>query len=132
MVPGRERLHVPSILTMVLGGFVAGIAALGLIVTLFPEVMELLRRMLGGTVEATPLRLLMGWLVLTGGFVLYGGWQLRVGRSMGLAVVTCIALALPCSTSSCFVVGFPLALWIFIVLTDAKVQRTFGMPLSDG
>lgn len=130
MVPGREKLNIPSILTMCLGGFVAGIAFIGLVFTLVPFLLELIQKLLGMGSHGPPpspemIRGLLAYLVVTGSFILFGGWRMRVGQSLGLAVVTAVVLMLPCCTSSCFVVGLPLGIWVLMVLMGRGVRDSF-------
>lgn len=130
MVRGRERLNVPSILTMCLGGFVAGLAFIGLGFTLVPILLELIQKLLQAGSPGPPpspgmIRGILGYLLFTGSFILFGGWQMRVGRSFGLAVATAFTLMLPCCTSSCFVIGLPLGIWVLMVLFGRQVRDTF-------
>lgn len=132
MVRGRERLNVPSILTLLLGGFVAALSAIGLVFTLVPLLLELMQKLLelGGGHGPPPspgmIRGILGYLLFTGSFILFGGWQMRVGKSFGLAVATAFTLMLPCCTSSCFVIGFPLGIWVLLVLFGRQVRDTFS------
>ncbi|MFO0599489.1 MAG: hypothetical protein U0228_29555 [Myxococcaceae bacterium] len=127
LVPGREKLHVPSVLVIVLGIFVSGVAAIGLLMSLVPPLWKFFELLLAPLKLGRPALMgLMAYLVLSGALLAWGGWQLRVGRSMAFATMTCVMLALPCCTSSCFVLGLPLAIWVFVLLMDPKIRDTFG------
>lgn len=135
MVPGREKLNVPSKLTIALGAFVGGLCAIGLLMSLYRPSLELLvqvHQLMGGSPdgkyglsEVEVLRLAMGWLVFGGTLTALGGWYLRFGRSMPLAILTCVGMATPCCTSSCYVVGLPLGITIFVLLLNQQVRDTF-------
>ncbi|MFT3710075.1 MAG: hypothetical protein QM817_20775 [Archangium sp.] len=119
-------------MTIGLGGFISVLCFLGVLITLVPPLMALMQQLLaiGSTRHGEPpspalIRGLMAWLFASGAFIAFGGWRMRVGRSMGLSVATALMLMLPCCTSSCFVVSVPLGLWILVVLFDRGVRDTF-------
>lgn len=125
----RAPLNIPSILVIGLGAATAVIAAIGVIFTFIPPLWALMEQLLKLVDPHPPsvgaIRGLLAWLTFTGSLLIGGGWYLREGRSMAIAVATCFGLALPCCTSSFCCFGVPLAIWVFLVLMRRDVRDSF-------
>jgi hypothetical protein len=62
-------------------------------------------------------------MVLGGGIVLYGAWQMKDLRSQGSAMAASITAMLPCNL--CCLVGLPVGIWSLVVLNRPEVKNAF-------
>lgn len=62
--------------------------------------------------------------VAIGGFVIFGGLQMKGLKSHGLAMAGAIAAMLPCA--GCCWLGIPAGIWALVVLSKPEVKAGFG------
>ena len=131
--PAREALNVPGILFMVAGGLVVlyslvNVATSGMNQAQMDKVLSdpnlpsemknMIRTLLGPLTKVFSL-----FPAAIGGLLIFGGYQMRLLKSYGIAMAACIIGFLPCT--SCCCLTLPLAIWTLTILTRPEIKASF-------
>lgn len=126
----RGLVNGPGIGLLVMGG----IAVLGQLVSLL---FNLLGAGLGaGLGKDTPeiaTQLMSGVVgvifavigILIGGFLIYGGMQMRALRGYVISIIASILVMIPCFFPCCCPAGIPVGIWALVVLMKPEVKAAF-------
>jgi hypothetical protein len=63
-------------------------------------------------------------ILVAGAFLIWGGLQMKQGRSWTISLVSSIVAMIPC-VSCCFIVGIPIGIWALVILMKPDVKASF-------
>jgi hypothetical protein len=126
-----ERVSMPAIFLMIVGGLGLGMAVLNIVVEVTGmggpnpfanpnqandpafKAGEQFGKVIGGVIQ-----------VLWAAIVFFGGLQMKNLKSRGFVFFSCIWAMLPCNL--CCVLGIPFGIWAMVVINDENVRRAFA------
>jgi hypothetical protein len=127
---GRERVSLPAIFLMIVGGLGLGMAIVNIAVEVLglggpnpfadpnkandpdAQAAENVGKVVGGILQVI-------WAII----VFFGGLQMKNLKSRGFVIFSCIWAMLPCNL--CCLLGIPFGIWALVVVNDESVKRAF-------
>jgi hypothetical protein len=131
----REKVKVPAILLMVVGGITVAAALVGVVQHLMGSNEAQMQQLLSDPNVPEGLKSVMGTMGSMGIFssllqlalgviTFLGGLKMMNLQSFGLAMAGSIIAVIPCF-GSCCCIGIPIGIWSLIVLNKPEVKSAF-------